>query len=62
VIAALASTTKPVTAVDVPSSWDPVRGPSDGPGAAYRPAALVSMTAPKPCIEHFTGRHFVGGR
>jgi len=26
------------------------------------PATLVSLTAPKPLVKHFTGRHFVGGR
>jgi NAD(P)H-hydrate epimerase len=26
------------------------------------PTALVSLTAPKPLVKHFNGRHFVGGR
>lgn len=26
------------------------------------PAALVSLTAPKPCVKWYKGRHFVGGR
>ena len=26
------------------------------------PATLVSLTAPKPCVRHFRGRHFLGGR
>lgn len=26
------------------------------------PTALISLTAPKPLVKHFKGRHFVGGR
>ena len=26
------------------------------------PTALVSLTAPKPLVKHFKGRHFIGGR
>lgn len=26
------------------------------------PATLISLTAPKPLVNHFTGRHFIGGR
>lgn len=26
------------------------------------PTALISLTAPKPLVQHFKGRHFVGGR
>lgn len=26
------------------------------------PAYLVSLTAPKPCVKFFKGRHFIGGR
>lgn len=26
------------------------------------PAALISLTAPKPCVKWYKGRHFVGGR
>lgn len=26
------------------------------------PAVLVSLTAPKPLVKFFKGRHFVGGR
>lgn len=63
VIQALAESKVPVLAVDAPSSWNIEEGPpSDGPGANYNPDALVSMTAPKPLIKWFKGRHFVGGR
>ena len=27
-----------------------------------RPEVLVSLTAPKKCAAHFSGRHYVGGR
>jgi NAD(P)H-hydrate epimerase len=26
------------------------------------PAALISLSAPKPCVKFFSGRHFIGGR
>lgn len=65
----------PVTAVDIPSSWDVDEGPKIGgeDGAVFLPDTLVSLTAPKPAARHFGGlaraqadkkrhRHFVGGR
>lgn len=63
VIAALAEAKVPVLAVDAPSSWDIEEGPrEDGPGNEYQPTALISLTAPKPLVKWFKGRHFVGGR
>ncbi|KAL7770762.1 hypothetical protein CFE70_000701 [Pyrenophora teres f. teres 0-1] len=63
VIEALASTSVPVLAVDAPSSWDIEDGPRDsGPGKGFMPPALISLTAPKPLVKKFTGRHFLGGR
>ncbi|KAI9802564.1 MAG: hypothetical protein M1833_001636 [Piccolia ochrophora] len=64
VIAALAGTSVPVTSVDAPSSWDIEGGPpaAGEVGSDFHPAALVSLTAPKPLAEKFRGRHFVGGR
>ncbi|CAG9940484.1 unnamed protein product [Clonostachys rosea f. rosea IK726] len=63
VIQALADTKVPVTSVDAPSSWDIENGPpNSGLGSNFMPATLVSLTAPKPLVKHFTGRHFVGGR
>lgn len=26
------------------------------------PNALISLSAPKPCVKFYSGRHFVGGR
>lgn len=53
----------PVTSVDAPSSWDIENGPPEsGLGSSFMPTALVSLTAPKPLVKHFRGRHFIGGR
>jgi NAD(P)H-hydrate epimerase len=63
VIEELEKTSVPVTSVDAPSSWDIESGPpSSGPGKRFQPAALVSLTAPKPLVKFFKGRHFLGGR
>lgn len=63
VIQALQETKVPVTSVDAPSSWDIEQGPpKSGLGSSFMPTALVSLSAPKPLVKHFTGRHFVGGR
>ncbi|KAK8234509.1 meiotically up-regulated gene 182 protein [Phyllosticta capitalensis] len=63
VIEALRDTKVPILAVDAPSSWDIESGPpSDGPGKGFMPGALISLTAPKPLVKHFRGRHFLGGR
>jgi NAD(P)H-hydrate epimerase len=52
-----------VLSVDIPSSWDVENGPpKSGPGAGFQPAALISLTAPKPCAQYFRGRQFLGGR
>lgn len=54
---------KPILAVDAPSGWDIESGPPDtGCAAGYAPTALISLTAPKPLVKYFEGRHFVGGR
>ncbi|PHH90814.1 hypothetical protein CDD83_2568 [Cordyceps sp. RAO-2017] len=63
VIRALEETKLPVTSVDAPSSWDIENGPPrSGLGSSFMPTALVSLTAPKPLVKFFSGRHFVGGR
>lgn len=63
VINALQETKLPVTAVDAPSSWNIETGPPEsGPGSSYNPTVLVSLTAPKPLVNFFKGRHFIGGR
>ncbi|KAF2703777.1 meiotically up-regulated gene 182 protein [Pleomassaria siparia CBS 279.74] len=63
VIEALRDTKLPVLAVDAPSSWNIESGPpDDGPGKDFMPEALISLTAPKPLVKWFKGRHFLGGR
>lgn len=52
----------PITAVDIPSSWDVDQGPLEN-GIKYHPDYLVSLTGPKPAAKYFKGKqHFVGGR
>ncbi|KAK3331450.1 YjeF N-terminal domain-containing protein [Apodospora peruviana] len=63
VIEAMTETTVPVTSVDAPSSWNIEQGPpKSGVGSSFNPDVLVSLTAPKPLIKFFKGRHFIGGR
>jgi NAD(P)H-hydrate epimerase len=63
VITAMRDTKVPVLSVDAPSSWDIEKGmPESGPGKGFSPAALISLTAPKPLVKGFKGRHFIGGR
>jgi hypothetical protein len=63
VIQAMEETKLPVLSVDAPSSWNVDEGPPpSGLGSKFRPAVLISLTAPKPLVKHFQGRHFVGGR
>lgn len=53
----------PITSVDAPSSWNIETGPSEsGLGSKFNPDFLISLTAPKPLVKYFKGRHFVGGR
>ncbi|KAG5914106.1 hypothetical protein E4U61_006095 [Claviceps capensis] len=63
VIQSLETTKLPVTSVDAPSSWNIEDGPpKSGLGSSFMPTALVSLTAPKPLVKYFRGRHFIGGR
>ncbi|EED17591.1 AI-BP family protein [Talaromyces stipitatus ATCC 10500] len=63
IISQMEETKVPVLSVDAPSSWDIQEGPpKEGPGAKFMPGALISLTAPKPCVKWYKGRHFVGGR
>ncbi|KAG5421770.1 hypothetical protein I9W82_000862 [Candida metapsilosis] len=54
----------PVFSVDIPSGWDVDEGPTD---IDINAAALISLTAPKPCAERFVKSgpnkvHYLGGR
>ncbi|KAJ5689441.1 hypothetical protein N7462_003833 [Penicillium macrosclerotiorum] len=63
IISQIETSPAPVLSVDAPSSWDIQAGPpKEGPGAKFMPAGLISLTAPKPCVTFYKGRHFVGGR
>ncbi|KAI0883917.1 YjeF N-terminal domain-like protein [Annulohypoxylon maeteangense] len=63
VIRALEDTILPVTSVDAPSSWNIETGPPEsGLGSKFNPDYLISLTAPKPLVKYFKGRHFIGGR
>ncbi|CAG85818.1 DEHA2C02288p [Debaryomyces hansenii CBS767] len=51
-----------IVSVDIPSGWDVDKGPVD---VDINSTMLISLTAPKPCSEHFLkeGRvHYLGGR
>jgi len=66
VLSAIIESSKPVLAVDIPSSWDVEGGPpgkDQGVGADFMPEYLISLTAAKPCVQLYKGkRHFIGGR
>ncbi|KAI1140910.1 YjeF N-terminal domain-like protein [Hypoxylon sp. FL0543] len=63
VIQAMEETKLPVTSVDAPSSWNIETGPPEsGLGSKFNPDFLISLTAPKPLVKYFKGRHFIGGR
>jgi len=63
VVDAMRKCNVPVLSIDAPSSWNIESGPPDeGPGKGFIPEALISLTAPKPLVKWFKGRHFVGGR
>ncbi|PLB35803.1 NADHX epimerase [Aspergillus candidus] len=63
IISQIETASIPVLSVDAPSSWDVESGPPEsGPGSKFMPDALISLTAPKPCVCFYRGRHFLGGR
>ncbi|KAJ5199040.1 hypothetical protein N7491_000397 [Penicillium cf. griseofulvum] len=63
IVSQIESTNVKVLSVDAPSSWDIQSGPpKEGHGAKFMPHALISLTAPKPCVTFYRGRHFIGGR
>ena len=50
---------KDIVSVDIPSGWDVEQGNvSEG----IYPKMVVSLTAPKLCMENYSGTHYVGGR
>ncbi|CAE7835142.1 unnamed protein product, partial [Symbiodinium microadriaticum] len=59
-IQALAASHVPVLSVDVPSGWSVDGG--DVHKTGFKPAAVISLTAPKRCMQEFDGVHYLGGR
>lgn len=57
----LYTTTTPICAVDIPSGWDVEKSPSKE-GKYINPYMIISLTAPKLCVENFNGIHYLGGR
>jgi NAD(P)H-hydrate epimerase len=55
VLSTLVKVSTPIASVDVPSGWDVEKGDPSGKGLS--PDTLISLTAPKLCSQHFTGRH-----
>ncbi|KAL5510210.1 hypothetical protein EMCRGX_G005718 [Ephydatia muelleri] len=61
VLSTLKTVTVPLCSVDIPSGWDVEKG--DVTGNGLKPDLLVSLTAPKPCAQYFSGRyHYLGLR
>ena len=53
--------TIPIISIDVPSGWDVEKGPIDKDN--IQPECVISLTAPKICMQNFQGKyHFLGGR
>jgi hydroxyethylthiazole kinase-like uncharacterized protein yjeF len=50
----------PVISVDLPSGWHVEQG--DIHETHFTPAAVISLTAPKKCVETYSGIHYLGGR
>lgn len=47
--------------IDIPSGWHVENGPESEND--IKPDLLISLTAPKQCAQHFSGRHhYLGGR
>ena len=56
-IEALARTSTPTLSVDIPSGWAVDKGDIDA--TAFTPDAVVSLTAPKLCMDGFKGKHYL---
>ncbi|KAJ3292332.1 NAD(P)H-hydrate epimerase [Blyttiomyces sp. JEL0837] len=60
IIKRLKTCSLPICSIDVPSGWHVEQGNIGAQG--LEPDSLISLTAPKLCAKHFTGRHYLGGR
>ncbi|CAF1050601.1 unnamed protein product [Adineta steineri] len=53
--------TTPIISIDVPSGWDVEKGAINND--SIQPECVISLTAPKICMQNFQGKyHFIGGR
>ena len=59
-VQSLAKSPVPVLSVDVPSGWAVDGG--DVHKTGFKPAAVISLTAPKKCMQGYDGVHYLGGR
>ena len=63
ILRSLKTSLLPVASIDVPSGWHVEEGPAAVEDSLkLMPEVLISLTAPKRCSVHFTGRHYLGGR
>jgi NAD(P)H-hydrate epimerase len=60
IISSLSASATPVLSVDVPSGWDVNKG--DIHMTKFTPAGVISLTAPKQCMDGYSGVHYLGGR
>ena len=61
-ISKMATSSKPVFSIDIPSGWpvdDPLISSTNAP-YGFHPAAVISLTAPKLCMTHYSGAHYLG--
>ena len=63
VLSKLCEATTPIVSIDIPSGWHVEQGPSESQSILnMKPAALISLTAPKLSSRFFKGVHYLGGR
>jgi hydroxyethylthiazole kinase-like uncharacterized protein yjeF len=60
IITRFATSSIPIISVDIPSGWHVEKG--DIYQTNFTPAAIISLTAPKKCVQDYHGIHYLGGR
>ncbi|XP_073407428.1 yjeF N-terminal domain-containing protein 3 isoform X2 [Dendrobates tinctorius] len=59
ILATMKQIKMPIISLDIPSGWDIEAGNFEG----INPEVLISLSAPKMCATHFSGKHhFIAGR
>eukprot|EP00831_Metopus_contortus_P064188 TRINITY_DN5747_c0_g1_i8.p2 TRINITY_DN5747_c0_g1~~TRINITY_DN5747_c0_g1_i8.p2 ORF type:complete len:157 (+),score=13.83 TRINITY_DN5747_c0_g1_i8:197-667(+) len=56
IIQAMGDSKVPICSIDIPSGWDVDKGNIN---KTFTPSALVSLTIPKQCAEHYEGVHYI---